>query len=128
MPRNKSFWIAVFLLGTFIVAWIIEGFGAAILSMVVVLILLGLIFSKPRNRRKYDDDETIERRQRTDNVTVVEHRYYEERQCPDCCGTGKVEWGSRASGMPLITRGAPGSSKYIRCRKCKGSGVIKSSY
>jgi RecJ-like exonuclease len=44
------------------------------------------------------------------------------RICQTCHGTGRVEWGSQASGMPRITEGAPGSSKYVPCSRCKGSG------
>lgn len=42
--------------------------------------------------------------------------------CQVCGGTGKVEWGTKASGMPMITGGAPGSSKDVPCPRCKGTG------
>ena len=42
-------------------------------------------------------------------------------KCPTCRGTGRVEWGSQASGMPLITRGAPGSSDFTKCPDCHGT-------
>ena len=44
--------------------------------------------------------------------------------CPECGGSGKVEWGSEASGMPLITKGAPGASKYVKCPRCHGTGRL----
>ena len=44
------------------------------------------------------------------------------RKCPTCHGKGKVEWSSRAGGMPMITDCAPGSSKYVECRDCHGTG------
>jgi len=42
--------------------------------------------------------------------------------CPDCGGTGRVEWGKGKSGMPMITRGAPGSSPYTKCGTRRGTG------
>jgi len=44
------------------------------------------------------------------------------RLCPVCKGTGRVEWGSEASGMPIITKGTPGSSKDVKCPTCHGTG------
>jgi len=43
------------------------------------------------------------------------------RVCQTCKGKGRVEWGSEASGMPMITKGAPGSSKYVECPVCHGT-------
>jgi hypothetical protein len=48
------------------------------------------------------------------------------KKCGVCEGTGRVEWGTRASGMPLITNGAPGSSEYVRCPHCHGRGICPS--
>lgn len=44
------------------------------------------------------------------------------RICQTCKGKGRVPWGSRASGMPLITMGAPGSSDSVECPDCRGTG------
>jgi len=44
------------------------------------------------------------------------------RICQTCHGNGRVKWGSRASGMPIITKGAPGSSEYTTCPDCRGTG------
>ena len=44
------------------------------------------------------------------------------RICQTCKGAGKVRWGTRASGMPRITGGTPGSSEYVPCRDCRGTG------
>jgi len=45
-----------------------------------------------------------------------------KRVCQTCKGLGRVKWGSEASGMPMITKGAPGSSEYVKCRICDGTG------
>jgi len=42
--------------------------------------------------------------------------------CKTCGGYGRVEWGTKASGMPMITMGAPGSSKDVSCPDCHGTG------
>jgi len=44
------------------------------------------------------------------------------RICQTCKGYGRVSWGSRASGMPMITDGALGSSKDVPCPDCHGTG------
>jgi len=43
------------------------------------------------------------------------------RVCPICKGRGEVEWGTEPSGMPMITKGAPGSRKYVECPRCHGA-------
>lgn len=125
MLRSKYFWIALIIVVPFLVVWIMEGFGWAIATLVIVLMLFLFIGSDTRRRRRryyYEDDdeeEIIERRPRSRQVY---HR--QKTQCPECGGSGRVKWGSAASGMPLITRGAPGSSKYVRCPVCRGSGKV----
>jgi hypothetical protein len=80
-------------------------------------------------KRKQDDKFEEERKQREEDRQ--QERLERERcskcrgreECAVCRGSGKVEWGTHASGMPRITMGAPGSSRYVRCRHCGGSGV-----
>ncbi len=117
MLRSKYFWIALIIVVPFLVVWIMEGFGWAIATLVIMLMLFLFIGSGTRRRRRryyYDDDDEEE---------IIERRP-QKRQCPECGGSGRVKWGSEASGMPLITRGAPGSSKYVRCPVCRGSGKL----
>lgn len=45
-----------------------------------------------------------------------------KRICQTCKGYGRVEWGTKASRMPIITEGAPGSSKDVDCLDCHGTG------
>ena len=122
MLRNKYFWIALIIVVPFLVVWIMKGFGWAIATLVIMLMLFLFIGSGTRRRRRryyYEDDDEekiIERRPR------MYHR--QKTKCPECGGSGRVKWGSEASGMPLITRGAPGSSKYVRCPVCGGSGKL----
>ena len=134
MLRNKYFWIALIIVIPFLVVWVTEGFGWAIATLVIMLMLFLFIGSGTRRRRRryyYEDDdeeEIIERRPRSRNVPIVggDTQVYprQKTQCPECGGSGRVKWGSAASGMPLITRGAPGSSKYVRCPVCGGSGKL----
>ncbi len=132
MLRSKYFWIALFIIVPFVGIWITEGFGWAIVTLIIVLVLIARIGSSTRRRRRRyyredDEEEIIERRPGRRNVTLIEDDapvYRQQRQCHECGGSGKVKWGSEASGMPLITRGAPGSSKYVRCPRCRGSGRI----
>jgi len=72
MLKSKYFWIAMLILVPFIVVWIMEGFGWAIAT----LVMMGLLFlfilggtSRRRRRRYYYDDDydeeiIVERRQR----------------------------------------------------------------
>jgi len=133
MLRSRYFWIAFIIIVPFIVVWIMEGFGWAIATLVGMLMLFAFIGSGTRRRRRryyYEDDdeeEIIKRRPRKRNFIFVggdTHVYHQKQQCPECGGSGKVKWGSKASGMPRITRGAPGSSKYVRCPACGGSGKL----
>jgi hypothetical protein len=130
--RRKYFWITLFIVFLFVAIWLTEGFGFAIILTIIVLLLIALIGSGTRRRkRRYyredDEEEIIERRPVRRNTTYIADDtpiYHQERQCPVCDGSGKVKWGSEASGMPLITRGAPGASKYVRCPRCRGNGRI----
>ena len=47
--------------------------------------------------------------------------YHKVCQAPGC-KDGKVRWGTKESGMPMITKGAPGSSEYVNCSHCHGTG------
>ena len=62
MLRSKSFWIGVAIFIPFLIVWIMEGFGWAIITLVV----MGLVFlffrlsmgaSRRRRRYYYDDDD-----------------------------------------------------------------------
>jgi uncharacterized membrane protein YqaE (UPF0057 family) len=62
MLRSKSFWIGVAIFIPFLIVWIMEGFGWAI----VTLVIMGLVFlffrlsvgaSRRKRRYYYDDDD-----------------------------------------------------------------------
>ena len=130
MLRTKYFWRILFVVVPFLAIWIMEGFGWALATLFVTPIIFMFIRSEPRRRRRryfYEDEEPIERRPRSRNVfSIGSDSQLNNRKspCPECGGSGRVAWGSKASGMPLITRGAPGSSKYVRCPVCHGSGKV----
>lgn len=61
MLRSKYFWIAVAILVPFIIVWIMEGFGLAFATLVImgILFLFILLAGTSRRRRRdyyYDDD------------------------------------------------------------------------
>ena len=59
MLRSKYFWIAMVILVPFIVVWIMEGFGWAIATLVIMGILFLFMLGATRRRRRYyyyDDD------------------------------------------------------------------------
>lgn len=59
MLRSKYFWIAMLILVPFVVVWIMEGFGWAIATLVIMGILFLFILGGTRRRRRYyyyDDD------------------------------------------------------------------------
>ena len=130
--RNKYFWVALTILIPFAVVWYKEGFFWAIIVLIILGVIFFSIFAARRRRvRRYyydDDDEEIAvrrpRRHDYDAGGDTDVNIRQKRQCPECGGSGRVEWGSEASGMPLITKGAPGSSKYVRCPVCGGKGWI----
>ena len=59
MLKSKYFWIAMVILVPFIVVWIMEGFGWAIATLVIMGILFLFMLGGARRRRRYyhyDDD------------------------------------------------------------------------
>jgi len=72
--RSKYFWIAMVILVPFVIVWVMEGFGWAIATLVIIGILFFFILGGTRriSRKKryyyYDDDEEeiiVERRRRS---------------------------------------------------------------
>ena len=61
MLKSKYFWIAMVILVPFIIVWIMEGFGWAIATLVIMGMLFLFILVGTRRRRRryyyYDDDD-----------------------------------------------------------------------
>jgi len=73
MLKSKYFWIAMLILVPFIVVWIMEGFGWAIATLVIMGFLFLFILAGTGKRRRrytivedddYDEEIIVERRQR----------------------------------------------------------------
>ena len=64
MLRNKYFWIALVILIPFLIIWITEGFGWAIVTLIIMgLLFLFILASTSRRRRRYyyyrDDERNV---------------------------------------------------------------------